>query len=165
MLSQTGSLLIHRVWLICLISCFLSVLLLCFICSFAPFVAFFLLILLHPLPVRNERILAPFMLQMQAILGDVKGNIWFIFRTYDNSFFLSSSVMHHSPFFAIIHPDQLSLETHFSCPLAASPVTGKNALFLHLPKHSNPGSHPIIWKHVSLLFKHVYQNLCFGRRT
>ena len=41
--------------------------------------------------------------------------------------------MHHSLFFAIIHPDQLSLETHFSCPLAASAVTGKDALLLHHP--------------------------------
>ena len=41
---------------------------LCSICCLLP-------ILLHPLPVRNERILAPFMLQLQAILGDVKGNI------------------------------------------------------------------------------------------
>ena len=91
-LVPKGVCLIHWVQLICLISCLLSVLLLCFICSFGSFVAFF-----NPSysPTAGPQWKKISSLWLYALTeghsGDVKGDILFIFWKYDNtcSFYLA----------------------------------------------------------------------------
>ena len=129
LIPKRGLDLIHSVWLVCLISCFLPWRSL----AFPSFVRFVHLLpsssfLLYPLPLLNERRLTSFYASTAGSHpGRYKRVIFCVISEHSITFLyrlsLSFSVCNHP------RPTQLSLETHLCCPLAASAVTVRDALF------------------------------------
>ena len=137
LIPKRGLDLIHSVWLVCLISCFLP----WRSFAFPSFVRFVHLLpsssfLLYPLPLHNERRLTPFYASTAGSHpGRYKRVIFCVISEHSITFLyrlsLSFSVCNHP------RPTQLSLETHLCSPLAAFAVTGRDALLSYIVNYQS----------------------------